>query len=55
MRRRPGESEAHVLALLAQVLRDLEHRVLRLRDRHPVAGHDDDVFASFSSAAVPAR
>jgi energy-coupling factor transport system substrate-specific component len=37
------DAEAHVDALLAQQLGDLEHRVLRLRHRHAVAGHDDHV------------
>jgi hypothetical protein len=37
------DAEAHVDALLAQQLGDLEHRVLGLRHRHAVAGHDDHV------------
>ena len=37
------DAEAHVDALLAQRLGDLVHRVLRLRHRHAVARHDDDV------------
>jgi hypothetical protein len=36
------DREAHVDALLAQQLGDLVDRVLRLRDRHAVARHDDD-------------
>jgi hypothetical protein len=37
------DAEAHLHALVAQQLGDLEHRVLRLRHRHAVAGHDDHV------------
>jgi hypothetical protein len=37
------DAEAHVDALVAQQLGDLEHRVLGLRHRHAVARHDDHV------------
>jgi hypothetical protein len=37
------DAEAHVDALARSVLGDLGDRMLRLRHRHAVARHDDDV------------
>ena len=37
------DREAYVGAALAEKLGDVEDRILRLRHRHAVAGHDDDL------------
>ena len=46
------DGEADVDAALAQQLGDVEHRILRLRDGHAVAGDDDDALGACSSSCA---